>query len=380
MKLRFSNTAMAFVSAIALVSCGSDSDETLTESYEPQNISVSNLEDVVFSAVSDSVLSSTPTGRIDGNQRELKQVVKKQFTLSPVELIDGRNTEVIFPGSVLRGDAFLEGEYSPVVIKNPQDINLSITLQGTNAKVRATTLPQLSAVRQAINDLVYQNATGIDYEDVPSYLTYRSSEVTTTQGFNKVFGIHEKAEVLGGLVKNTFDFEETTNSKNSKKAVLVKVRQLLYNVSVDPKSSDEWGEFVNVGEYEPLYVSNVEYGRVAHLLIETDLSADSVSKIVKGCVDVNYAQVESSENIIESMKTFAKFFSENNVKVLVAGGSATGASRISDYASFMNFLKVKDADEYAETSVPIGYTVQSVKSTRRIQVRSFYTEERFVWE
>ena len=241
-------------------------------------------------------------------------------------------------------------------------------------------MPQLSAVRQTINNWVSKNATGIDYDKTPSYLTYQSSEVSTAQSFNKVFQTHEKSEVIEGLVKNTFDFKETTNPMNSKKAVLVKVRQLLYNVSVEPKSSDEWGEFVNVGEYEPLYVSNVEYGRVVHLLIETDLSADSVSKIVKGCVDVNYAQVASSENIIESMKTFAKFFSENNVKVLVAGGSATGASRISDYASFMNFLKVKDADEYAETSVPIGYTVQSVKSTRRIQVRSFYTEERFVWE
>ena len=352
----------------------------MTESYEPQNISVSNLEDVVFPIVSDSVLSSTPTGRIDGNQRELKQVVKKQFILSPVELVDGRNSEVIFPGSVLRGDAFLEGEYSPVVIKNPQDIKLSITLSGENVTVWTTTLPQLSAVRQTINNLVYQNATGIHYKDVPSYLTYRSSEVTTSQGFNKVFGIHEKAEVLGGLVKNTFDFEETTNSTKSKKAVLVKVRQKLYNVSVDPKSSDEWGEFVNVGEYEPLYVSDVEYGRVAHLLIETDLSADSVSKIIKGTLDVNYAKVANVSVSVENRKTFNSFFSENNVKVLVAGGSATAASGISNYETFMKFLDVTDADEYVKTSVPIGYTVRSVKTNDRIEVRSFYTEERFVLE
>ena len=379
MKLNFLNTAMVFVSAIALVGCGGDSDDSLTENHEPQNVSILNLRDVDFPVVSDSVLSGAPTGKTEGKQRELQLVVRKQFTLSPVELIDERNSEVIFPGSVLRGDAFLKGEYSPVVIKNPQNITLSITLQGTWTHDRVTTLPQLSAVRQTINNWVSKNATGIDYDKTPSYLTYQSSEVSTAQSFNKVFQTHEKSEVIEGLVKNTFDFEETTNPMNSKKAVLVKVRQLLYNVSVEPKSSDEWGELVNVGEYEPLYVSSVDYGRVVHLLIETDLSADSVSKIIKGCVDFDYTKVGSSENFSKNIKTFSKFFSENNVKVLVAGGFAF-ASGIHNYDNFIKFLDVNNADEYAETSVPIGYTVQSVKSTRRIQVRSFYTEERFVWE
>ena len=44
------------------------------------------------------------------------------------------------------------------------------------------------------------------------------------------------------------------------------------------KQPDEWGTFDNLGEYEPVYVSSVDYGRVLHLLIETKESADSISK------------------------------------------------------------------------------------------------------
>lgn len=83
------------------------------------------MKPVTFAIVQDEILSSEPTGKVVGNQKEYREVIKKQITLDPVELVDRSFSEVIFPGSVLRGDAFMEGEYIPVTIKSPKTITLS---------------------------------------------------------------------------------------------------------------------------------------------------------------------------------------------------------------------------------------------------------------
>lgn len=360
---------VAIVMGFTFASCQSDDGESGM---------LSDAKAVIFSDVPDEVVSTEETGNvIDGNKKELREIVRKQITLTPVQLVDESLSEVIYPGSILRGDAFLEGEYTPVVITNPQDITISASLRGTGVSVSSSVMPRLSSVRQATNDLLYPKIGELDMQNAASYSTYDVSEVTTKENFNKVFKIHTSGSFLKNLVSANFGYEDSKSSSRSEHYVLVKIRQQFFNISMDPKSSDSWGDFSNVGEYEPVYVSSVDYGRVVNLLIETKESADSIRRMIKGGVEAKFtawsAKVES-----EYSKQWNKYFQSNKIKIMIAGGPAVNPNRIKNYEDFMEAISVPTSTTLIKSSVPISYRVRSLRNNREIEVKSFYTEERFV--
>lgn len=115
-----------FVSLLAvamfLASCGKD-DKNFSDQ-------LSELKSVTFPEQGEQVITSTPTGRVQGNKLEVIETVKVQQTLEPsIQKVDGSNLAVIFPGSVLDGESFLNGSYNNLIINNPKEIVLSTTLQ-----------------------------------------------------------------------------------------------------------------------------------------------------------------------------------------------------------------------------------------------------------
>ena len=112
-KLLFPALSLLLATAM-FTSCSKDETSNLLNEMKP----------VTFTPVEDQVLSSEATGNVVGNKKEYREIIKKQITLNPVELVDENLSEVIFPGCVLRGDAFMKGEYSPVSIKKSENYNL----------------------------------------------------------------------------------------------------------------------------------------------------------------------------------------------------------------------------------------------------------------
>lgn len=362
-KLLFPALSLLLATAM-FTSCSKDETSNLLNEMKP----------VTFTPVEDQVLSSEATGNVVGNKKEYREIIKKQITLNPVELVDENLSEVIFPGCVLRGDAFMRGEYSPVSIKNPKTITLSANIHGRNLQESKQVFPTLSDVRQGINDLIEPNTDLIEYNNAPAYITYLNNVVTTTESFNKTFNIHTNVNVLGGIVKAHFNYEARNYSSSGKHYVLVKVRQQFFNISMDAKQPDEWGTFDNLGEYEPVYVSSVDYGRVLHLLIETKESADSISKMIKGGIKASFTKFNRSVET-EYKKQWNSYFNSGKIQIMVAGGPHEYARKIRDYDSFMDFIDVPNSKSLIHASVPIGYRVRSVRNNREVEVRSFYTEE-----
>ena len=124
-----------------------------------------NLKPVQFNAVADKVISSEPTEDVSGGKRILRQVVRKQMTLAPVQLVTADLSEVIYPGCVLRDDHFMEGDYTPVPITNPQPIKISATLLGKGIDASEETPPVLSNVRASINKILFPNKGMIKYDE-----------------------------------------------------------------------------------------------------------------------------------------------------------------------------------------------------------------------
>ncbi|KQO25047.1 hypothetical protein ASF10_07715 [Flavobacterium sp. Leaf82] len=365
------------ISATLFISCSDDNKDS------DSNATLENLKSVVFENKPDNVLSSKKTGTQElnpttgNNEYVYLTEVEKQTTLSPLSIINEANLDVIYPGSILRGSSFMNATYDPLVLKNAfKPVTLSMSLRGE--LVNAITLPIPSDVRNTINGLVGKNKNFIDYDAIPTYYEYQSDEITTENSFKKALDAHLNVNVLGGLVKVNFGYTQNSGSTNTKSYVMVKVRQRLYSMTIDPKYYTDWidGDINtnNFGTHEPVYVSNVDYGRVAYILIETTKDEAYNNMMVKASVGVALKVVDIGVDVNYS-EEFKRLFAQNKVKVMIVGGPLSLGGKVTDYNSFVNFLQAPTPNDLVSSSAPISYKIRRLKDNTEVEVKEMYTEQ-----
>jgi flavomodulin len=371
MKRKLFLTTMV-ASVILAVSCSKDDNGGTTDPVAKQ---LANLKPVAFPEEAPQQVATEG----DWKQRGTKKLIstRKQVVVNPMQLVNEQNTDVIFPGSILRGDSFLQGKYDPIIVSNPGEITISTSLQGKDLDVKTKSLPVLSDVRQKINNLLKNNQDKIDAKNAPSYITYLANSVTSASSFNKSFHLYVGIDILKKLVEVDFKYNPSEFRINGKDYVLIKVRQPLYNIAVDPKEANEWGTLKNIGDTEPVYVSSVDYGRVAHLLIQTDRNYEEVKDIIEGTVKVNVAKIVSADVGGGYTEATKKWFSEGKIVAIAAGGPLSQSKSIKDFDSFIKFLETPDAESLIQSAVPIGYKVRTLKDNKEVEVRATYIDEEF---
>lgn len=381
MRKQFRKTTLLAMSmsTILFTACSKDDSKDST--------AVSNLEKlqaVSFTAKPDNILSSKKTGiqelnPITGNNEYVYlTTVEKQTTLSPLSIINEVNLDVIYPGSILRGSSFMNGTYDPLVLKNSfKPVKVSMSLR-SDLSVSDYALPIPSEIRNVISGLIGNNKNNIDYEAIPTYYEYQSNEITTEDSFKKALDAHLNVNVLGGLVKANFGYTQNSGSTNTKSYVMVKVRQRLYSMTIDPKYYTDWidGDLNqnNFGTHEPVYVSNVDYGRVAYILIETTKDEAYNNKMVKASVGVALKVVDIGVDVSYS-EEFKQLFAQNKVKVMIVGGPLALGGKVTDYNSFVRFLQTPDNSSLVGSSAAISYKIRRLKDNTEVEVKDMYTTQ-----
>lgn len=356
------------------VSCGDKGDDTAR--------TIEQLKQVVYEKEAPKTIASKKTGNVvldpttGKNVYEYLSTVQEQYVITPLSVVAENMSDVIYPGSILRGDSFMKGKYDPLVLKNEfNPVTLSISLRG-DINVSESTKPLLSQVRQVMNDLITRQKDKINFEFVPSVFSYESNTVTTEEHFKTSLKIHAEANVMAGLVKASFDYEKDQSNSLTKSYVMVAFRQHIYNVSIDPKHYSNWimGDIdvKDMGEYEPLYISSVDYGRVGYVFVQTNKSVEEVRKMVKASLEVAVKYVDASANA-EYTSEFQRLFQEGKVKVKISGGPVELANKVDNYESFVKFVQMPNAENIAKTSVPISYKVRRLKDNTEVQVIDTYT-------
>lgn len=377
--LKFSTYACAGLVALSLLSCRNDNDDN------PKATTINELKSVEFKEEPTTVLSSKKTGETKYNpttnktEYEYLNVEQRVHTLPSLSFVDARNNDVIFPGSILRGESFMKGNYDPLVLKaETNDVMVSVSLRGKNYPVKDVSKPILSEIRNTTNGLVAKYKSEIDYTFVPAYVNYQSDEVTTETSFNKSFNIHANVNVLKGLVSAKFNYTDAYTSSRSQKYVMVKLDQVFYNVSIDPKHYSDWFkgdvDTKDYGAYEPVYVSSVDYGRVAYLLVETDKSAEEIKKIISGGINVAFGAfsggVDTSYN-----RELKKMFSQSKIRVLIVGGPARLGGQVDSYDKFIEFIRTPNIDALISSAAPVAYKIRRLKDNTEVEVKTLITEK-----
>lgn len=360
------------ISVFTLSSCSKDENQV-----EPLRVEFENLPD--------EEVSATLTGNtaiIDGVARkEYLVAIEKSDVLTVPSIIRESQIEktVLYPGSILQGKSFLSGNYDPLVLSNPfKEVDLFLTIKsGTGGQIYETVYPKGSSVFEGLNSLLVKggnhNRFPLDY--VPANYKYESEEINNEESFIKSTKVHAKAN-FARIVSASFGYTNTSASFSSKKYVMIKLAQTIYSAGIDPKHRDSWidGNIANseIGEYEPLYISSVDYGRLAYILIETTTNTKDVQKMVEGAVGFSIGKIGGSVNSSYNTQ-LQKLFSESKVTVSVLGGSSSNL--ITDFDSFMKYLKLENtADNLIVSSAPIGYTVRRLNDNTVVEIVNRYKE------
>ncbi|EKT3956644.1 Flavomodulin [Flavobacterium psychrophilum] len=366
------------VSLIALASCSKDEPAQTSPTIETlKNVVFPELQDVVVKKEFTSIAYPNPEKNGLAEQ-QIITTTQKSGVLSPLSPSFDTNTELIYPGSILRGSSFLNARYDPLVLSNAfEKVKLSTTLKGAS-NVVGDFYPTQSDIRTGINQLVALQANNINQQFIPAIFDYTSQDITTSESLVKSMNIHANINASFALsVSAKFGYEKKETNTVDKHSVLISFRQKLYSASIDPKYYKDWIKGgINVaecGEYEPLYISNVDYGRTAYVLFETNLSTQQLVSKVTASLSASYGVVSgSAETQFNSEATST--FSQNSFKAYIYGGPLNGGL-ITNLDGLRRFLTKPTPIELIGGSVPISYTVRRLRDNTEVDVRTVYKQE-----
>ncbi|MDR2652624.1 MAG: thiol-activated cytolysin family protein [Prevotellaceae bacterium] len=362
-KIKF---AMMLGAMIALTqSCSKNETEDVLKPVQFENAPKGEIS----AQTTGAIVQDPVTGQI---LKEYSVTYEKSTQFNEADLIkgDGIETTLLYPASVLRGSSFIQGQYDPLVLANSfKTVTVFFDIKGTETVREENVYPSGSGVAQALNHLLSQKQGDIPTQYIGANYTYECDSVSTSESFKKTINIHAKANVPG-IVKAEFDYEDSQATTNDEKYVLVKLKQYVYTVGIDPLY--EWVEgglmASQCGEYEPVYISSVNYGRVAYLLIQTKATTAETKKMVNASVDVSVGGIGGSANVAYNNE-FKKLFNESKIKVSVLGGSS---SIITSYDDFINHLK--STQYLAISSKPISFMVRRLKDNTQVEIVNYYTD------
>lgn len=364
---------LATVSLITFTSC----------LKEDEVQSLDGLQPVKFDNSADKVVSSIKTGKIvlnpatGVNEFEYLTSIEKQYTMSTVSVAGVSDTDVIYPGSILRGSSFLEATYNPLVISNTfSPVILSGTLQGNGTSFTSSVTPTLGAVRNQINIMKSQNT--INYSAIPAVIEYSSEKVVNNKSYKKALETHINASGLFNVLSANFDTSSASEGYTNKSYTIVRLKQWFYNFSIDPKFYADWVtgpiNITEFGTHEPVYVSSVDYGRVAYIRIENTESETNNQTMIKAAV--GYAIPTLSAGIsVTSTNQFKTLISNGKVKFMVVGGPVGLGQQVTDYDSFKAFVQQPNSQDLVNSSVPIGYKIRRLKDNTIVDVKDIYVKQ-----
>ncbi|MDB4710330.1 thiol-activated cytolysin family protein [Flavobacteriales bacterium] len=273
------------------------------------------------------------------------------------------NSSVVYPGNMLQGGS-LKNATPDVIVVDRAGGTFSIDIISGGWDVTATVDEVVkSKVATALNDIVANQA----YSSIPSNISFSLEEVHTEQQLALALGVDFTA--YGVAIASELGF---TNSYDYNR-VLVKLSQSYYTMSYDlPANYDDlFAPSVTPENLEPYvgpgnpacYISDVTYGRVFYLLVESTSSATSISSSINASfsaipnapsASVNTSYLSSLENL--------------NIKLFALGGDATTTLYTIGNSNVNNLVTILGAAGDITTGVPLSYVCRAVNGNNIVSV------------
>ena len=356
-----------------LAACSSDSP---SEPYK-------DLKHVNFPQEKSTVLLTKPADHIVDGYHQLLQVYTVQETLDPISTIDGLsvNRGIAFgfhPGLPLNGDDFMQAKLKRVYKDATKAFSLTLQFPANKYDIKLPYGPDKMDLDDSLRVILQAKAEDIYKEnEAMNYIDLFATDVTTAESCNQVFNKFCSKTVLDDWLMSAFGLNESLYHAYGPHYVALKVRQKFFSVSVPPVRPADWGTLKDLGAYEPLYVSDVDYGRELNLVARTDMSAEQFKDLFQKALQASM-DPKSGRKYDQERKKLDKMLTEKKISVVINQTSKNPFSGISNYTSLLNFLRIPSAADFFEYCTPIAYKVKAVRDNRPIVVRASHTEQRLI--
>ena len=348
---------------IALAACASD-PVSVEESDHPIDQLIAGLGKL---PLAEAMRMEGPPGASmpDGDYQCVKTPVKEVRQYD--QLLGVLNVgDVLWPGSMLRGDSVYSGRLTPLVLARAP-LKFSVSLESLGGGARSATLasPSLSSYRDAVGQILAQQVSG----STPARISAEIEEVASEEQLAVALGAAVSAPVVAS-VKAGFHFNDTT----ARSRFVVKFFQLYYTVDVDPPglpheffapsvTVDDVASVVGA-ENPPVYVSSIGYGRQVVFTFESSLSKSELS----AALDFVYrGGVEVSGSV---SLTHAEVLSNTKSTAFILGGDGGGAAMaaIGNLEQLRAFIS--EGGNYSKDSpgAAIAYKLSYVRDHTAVQV------------
>lgn len=256
-------------------------------------------------------------------------------------------SDILYPGCVLRGSSIEDGTYAALSDVKVGDITFSISkvLESGESAVSTTKTVRnirMSDYRQAFNEW--------------AQLNYQKGAVTSMHSIESVSSSAEAKAKLGATFKHeAFDisgnFGFDFNSDNNH--ILAKFIQKQYTVTTDIPKTPTIFEEVDpryIREVQPVYISNITYGRMIFMSIDTKHSLAEVRTALKLAVQAFNINSELDQS-------YRKVLEDSKINVTVIGGN-TASQNLALTDGWKGFKEYMTSSQEMHDLTPVSFSLR----------------------
>ena len=274
------------------------------------------------------------------------------------------NTNIIYPGAIIKGDSLFQKDYTLVPVNRT---GMILTCEGDSATVDKANYEEVTKQLEE-----YEKTAG-KYQNTSYYMKTVSSGEEIDASLGVTVTADNKALHAGGSAKGSISKaynEEKTN-------ILVVIRQTAYTVTAEPMNSAvdyfaEGTDFGMLGRYEPAYISEVDYGRCISMLVTSSESEETVKKALTAEIAAVIPQAANTEvgasTEATHTKTETNFDAEFHIEIV--GGNAESSSltamNVESCMEQLASILQEGEDDNAQNLVPISYELRYIKDNSKV--------------
>ncbi|UCJ07259.1 thiol-activated cytolysin family protein [Chitinophaga pendula] len=261
----------------------------------------------------------------------------------------------IYPGALIKGNSVANFAFNPVIGYTPKPIKVSVSLPAPASKVAATiNAPSYTSMVQTVNNVLLNSALS---GGGASKFNFNTKEFTYYDELKEFFA---SSVNTNAIFFNTSSSGTTNIRKISKRTgLMAKFIQKNFTIDMDiPKA----GELIDLnvdqqilGNYAPVYVSSVTYGRLGIITVESDADFEQLNQAFKkafgilGIVNGTNTLTQDEINLINAA----------DIKVyLVGGDGAKAVQTINGYQNFLQYLGGGQTFTPQTPGVPISFSLR----------------------
>ncbi|WP_367865653.1 thiol-activated cytolysin family protein [Pedobacter sp. WC2423] len=226
------------------------------------------------------------------------------------------STDIMYVGSLLDGQSIQEGTYKPVFLPSDyvrKPVTYSVSIQGSNQAISKTISPDLASFRNSMQEIMSANIVG----QQPANFTFELEQARSKREIEMKIKANLKFSTFFSSVGN-YD-ESQTRTKNY---FLLKIYQKFFSADINiPADGNLFNKPADYpGNIAPVYISTIDYGRSAYLLIESSYDSARVYKSLEA--SFGFWKIGGGATVTKEQKEVM-----DNMKIsgTVIGGSSTDA-------------------------------------------------------